>query len=94
MDCAGKHRQYGLMYSFVKSANLDSWNTRQLQFMVKGGNAKALEYLRKAGVISAGNKVIDYKSAIVQRYKELLTAEVDGEVGGGLKFEEKKVESV
>jgi ADP-ribosylation factor GTPase-activating protein 2/3 len=76
MDCAGKHRQYGVMYSFVKSANLDSWTKRQVMFMLKGGilinklgNARALEYLRKCGAISAVNKTIDYKSAIVQKYK-------------------------
>lgn len=55
-------------------------------FMLKGGtlinnlgNARALEYLRKCGAISATNKIIDYKSAIVQKYKQMLTAEVDGD---------------
>jgi hypothetical protein len=38
IDCAGKHRQFGVMYSFVKSTNLDSWNRRQLTYMQKGGN--------------------------------------------------------
>lgn len=82
MDCAGKHRQYGVMYSFVKSANLDSWTNKQLQFIQRGGNARALEYLRKCGAISATNKTIDYKSPIVQKYKEMLTAEVEGEGAG------------
>jgi hypothetical protein len=37
IDCAGKHRQFGVMFSFIKSTNLDSWNRRQLTFMEKGG---------------------------------------------------------
>ncbi len=41
--------------------------------MQKGGNTRALEYLRKKGIISAGNRTIDYKSLIVRQYKELLT---------------------
>lgn len=45
----------------------------------KIGNSRALEYFRKCGAVSTGNKTIDYKSAIVQKYKELLTAEVDGD---------------
>ena len=52
IDCAGKHRQYGVMYSVVKSTNLDKWNRKQLMFMQKGGNQKAIEYLTKSGVIS------------------------------------------
>lgn len=82
IDCAGKHRQYGVMYSFVKSANLDKWNRKQLLFMQKGGNQRALDYLTKCGVISETHKHIDYKSPIVQRYKTILTTEVDTEIEG------------
>lgn len=44
--------------------------------MQKGGNQRALEYLRKCGVINDNQKHIDYKSPIVQKYKAILTAEV------------------
>ena len=77
IDCAGKHRQYGVMYSFVKSTNLDVWNRKQLLFMQKGGNQRAMDYLRKCGAISDTQKHIDYKSPIVQKYKAILTAEVE-----------------
>lgn len=70
------------MYSFVKSTNLDVWNRKQLMFMQKGGNARALEYFRKCGVISDTQKHIDYKSPIVQKYKSILTAEVESELNG------------
>ena len=53
------------MYSFVKSINLDVWNKRQLTFMEKGGNNKALNYFQKKGL----GKEINYKSDIVQQYK-------------------------
>ena len=36
IDCAGKHRQYGVAYSFVKSTNLDSWKRKQIMYMQKG----------------------------------------------------------
>jgi hypothetical protein len=66
-----------VVYSFVKSINLDAWNQKQLLYMQKGGNTRALEYFRKRGVITANNRHIDYKSAIVQQYKTTLTEEVD-----------------
>lgn len=82
LDCAGKHRQYGVIYSFVKSINLDAWNRKQLLYMEKGGNSRALDYFRKRGVTTATNKHIDYRSQIVQQYKAMLTEEVDMELGG------------
>jgi hypothetical protein len=66
-----------VIYSFIKSINLDAWNQKQLLYMQKGGNTRALEYFRKRGVITAVNRHIDYKSAIVQQYKTTLTEEVD-----------------
>lgn len=85
LDCAGKHRQYGVIYSFVKSINLDAWNQKQLLFMQKGGNARALDFFRKRGVITPNNRHIDYKSPIVQQYKNTLTEEVELELMGGSK---------
>lgn len=82
IDCAGKHRQYGVMYSFVKSTNLDVWNRKQLLFMGKGGNQKFLDHLVKCGAISDVQKHIDYRSPIVQKYKAILTAEVENELIG------------
>ena len=76
LDEAGKHRQYGVATSFIKSTNLDVWNQKQLLYMQKGGNNRFLEYLRKRGVITATNRTIDYKSPIVQQYKQMLTEEV------------------
>lgn len=41
--------------------------------MQKGSNARALEYFRKCGIIHGNNRHIDYKSAVVQKYKAILT---------------------
>lgn len=93
LDCAGKHRQYGVIYSFIKSINLDAWNRKQLLFMEKGGNARALEYFKKRGLITANSRHIDYKSPIAQQYKALLTEQVQLELSGGVivKPKEEKV---
>jgi hypothetical protein len=56
---------------------LDVWKYKQMLYMQKGGNSKALEYFRKKGVITAGNRTIDYKSQLVKQYKNLLTEEVE-----------------
>jgi hypothetical protein len=72
-DCAGKHRQYGVAVSFIKSINLDVWNQKQILYMQKGGNSRALDYLRKKGLVTPANRNIDYKSQIVRQYKDALT---------------------
>jgi len=52
LDCASEHRRSGVMHSIIRSTNLDNWNRKQLLFMQKGGNQKAIEYFTKCGVIS------------------------------------------
>jgi len=73
IDCAGKHREYGVQISFVRSLTLDSWSQRQITFMEQGGNPKALEYFKKYGV----SRPFDYKVSNVQKYKQELTKKVD-----------------
>lgn len=60
------------MYSFVKSINLDVWNKKQIIFMEKGGNDRALTYFKKHNI----SDNINYKSDLVQQYKTILTKEV------------------
>ena len=50
--------------------------------MQKGGNSRGLDYFRKCGLLSETHKAIDYKSPVVQKYKEILTAEVEAEIHG------------
>lgn len=48
--------------------------------MQKGSNARAIEYFKKCGIINANNRHIDYKLTVVQKYKKLLTDEVQMEL--------------
>jgi hypothetical protein len=78
IDCAGKHREYGVPISFVRSLTLDEWSKRQILFMENGGNTKALEYFKKYGLRSDTSRSIDYKVSTAQKYKQNLTKKVDG----------------
>jgi ADP-ribosylation factor GTPase-activating protein 2/3 len=78
IDCAGKHREYGVPVSFVRSLTLDAWSRRQILFMENGGNTKALDYFKKYGLKPEPNRPVDYKSSTVQKYKQDLTKKVDG----------------
>jgi len=73
IDCAGKHREYGVQISFVRSMTLDAWSQRQMTFLEQGGNPKALEYFKKYGL----SRPFDYKSSIIQKYKQELTKKTD-----------------
>jgi ADP-ribosylation factor GTPase-activating protein 2/3 len=73
MDCSGKHREYGPQISFARSLNLDNWNERYITFMELGGNAKAQEYFKKQGLKAP----YDYKSPLIQKYKQELTKKAD-----------------
>ncbi len=75
LDCAGKHRQYGVTISFVRSLSLDSWNTKYINSMAQGGNHKAKEFFTKHGALK-DNKV-NYHDPVVLRYKAHLKALVD-----------------
>lgn len=86
IDCAGKHREYGVQFSFVRSLTLDAWNQRQITFIEQGGNTKALEYFKKYGV----SRPFDYKSATVQKYKQELTKKVDSILDSEMKSQSDK----
>eukprot|EP01041_Mallomonas_annulata_P012799 gene12799-26983_t len=44
IECSGIHRNLGVHISFVRSVNLDTWTTKQVQFMEDWGNGRAKEY--------------------------------------------------
>jgi ADP-ribosylation factor GTPase-activating protein 2/3 len=73
LDCAGKHREYGVQYSFVRSLTLDAWSRRQVTFLEVGGNARAAEFFKKHGLKAP----YDYKSQTSQKYKAELAKKVD-----------------
>lgn len=40
INCARKHRSYGVHISFVRSLTLDRWTPKQIEFMKQGGNKR------------------------------------------------------
>ncbi|CAD8133478.1 unnamed protein product [Paramecium pentaurelia] len=76
IDCSGKHREYGVRYTFARSLTLDSWSRKQITFLQVGGNEKALEYFQSVGLIGPGCSQIDYKSPLVEKYKQELLKQV------------------
>ncbi|CAK80056.1 unnamed protein product (macronuclear) [Paramecium tetraurelia] len=77
IDCSGKHREYGVRYTFARSLTLDSWSRKQITFLQVGGNEKALEYFQSVGLIGPGCSQIDYKSPLVEKYKQELLKQLN-----------------
>ena len=75
LNCAGRHRSYGVGISFVRSTDLDRWSEDQASFVLAGGNAKFDEFLRKKKI---AKPVAYHKSDIqpvLEEYRELLASE-------------------
>jgi ADP-ribosylation factor GTPase-activating protein 2/3 len=85
-DCSGKHRQYGVQFTFVRSLDYDKWTKKQITFMEIGGNAKAQDFFSKQGMTVP----YDYKSPVVEKYKQNQTKNVESLLGTN----EVKVENV
>ena len=57
LECSGVHRSLGVHISFVRSVNMDSWNTEQQQRMARGGNSGLAEYLSQCGMPEEYNRI-------------------------------------
>ncbi|KAM3141649.1 hypothetical protein pb186bvf_006254 [Paramecium bursaria] len=91
IDCSGKHREYGVKYSFVRSLTLDSWSRKQITFLFVGGNDRAREYFQSVGLINANSTQIDYKNIQVEKYKKELLNQCEQALGLNEVQEQKKV---
>lgn len=69
LECAAKHRSYGVSISRVKSINMDNWSENELNIMEKGGNKKFREYIEYNGLGSLDKDNL-YKHDLVKQYKE------------------------
>mmetsp|Transcript_8567 Transcript_8567/g.22117 ORF Transcript_8567/g.22117 Transcript_8567/m.22117 type:complete len:280 (-) Transcript_8567:152-991(-) len=49
LNCAGRHRGYGVHVSFVRSLELDAWNQHEVRLMLAGGNAGFGDFLSEEG---------------------------------------------
>ena len=45
LDCAGRHRGWGVHVTLVRSLNLDTWTSLQLNYLLCGGNDLFVEYI-------------------------------------------------
>ena len=50
LECSGTHRRLGVHISFCRSTSMDRWTYRQLYRCAVGGNARAREHWKRAGV--------------------------------------------
>ena len=57
LECSGVHRSLGVHISFVRSVNMDSWNTEQQQRMARGGNSGLVDYLRQCQMPEAYHRI-------------------------------------
>ena len=57
LECSGVHRSLGVHISFVRSVNMDSWNTDQQQRMARGGNSGLVAYLRQCQMPEAYHRI-------------------------------------
>ena len=57
LECSGVHRSLGVHISFVRSVNMDSWNTDQQQRMARGGNSAFVAYMRQCQMPEAYHRI-------------------------------------
>lgn len=79
INCAGKHRGYGVHISFVRSLTLDKWTEKQIRFMELGGNKKFRDLLT-----AEGHGVPDthtYACDLAERYRKELKKSVYDSLG-------------
>jgi hypothetical protein len=50
IDCSGKHRSLGVHIDFVRSLLMDSWDDKQVSYMINGGNDSYKQYLKQNGL--------------------------------------------
>ena len=79
LDCSGIHRSLGVHISFVKSANMDKWNSEELDvFRVTQGNGKARLFFAQHGWQSneRGQIAQKYSSRPAGLYRNQILREV------------------
>ncbi|TIB68450.1 ArfGap-domain-containing protein [Wallemia mellicola] len=79
LDCSSIHRNMGVHLSFVRSINLDSWNTNQLRTMRCGGNQSAKDFFNKHSsghLLSNSDVKAKYNSDVAKLYREELAKRV------------------
>jgi hypothetical protein len=76
LKCAGLHRSFGINVSFIRSLTIDSWDEKQIEYLIRGGNKRLREFLYEFQV--PDNATMDFKYMIraSDYYRKLLKSEV------------------
>lgn len=71
LDCSGNHRRKGTHISFVRSVDMDKFYPDQLVQMALGGNGKAINFFKDAGMGrgSTSGRAVDFTSKNALKYK-------------------------
>lgn len=80
MDCCGRHRGMGVHISFMRSAELDSWQPEEALRMVFGGNGRARQFFKQHGYTDF--KTI-YSTSFAQMYRKRLDKAVTDFLNAG-----------
>lgn len=77
LECAGKHRNYGVHISFVRSLDLDHFTEEQLKVLQRGGNKRLHDYFKRFGLdkIDAQSR---YSDPLAVKYVQQLAQEARG----------------
>jgi hypothetical protein len=75
-NCAAYHRNLGTHISFVRSTDLDEWNSALIARMIIGGNSKAKAFFRSRGVPEDASGRSKYQSKAAEMYKRALDSAV------------------
>ena len=76
LECSGTHRRLGVHISFCRSTGMDKWTYRQLYRCAVGGNARAREHWKRAGVDPHMKIESKYSSPTAQSYLRALEKDV------------------
>jgi hypothetical protein len=76
IDCSGKHRSLGVHIDFVRSLLMDSWDEKQVSYMMNGGNDSYKEYLKQNGFSHLFDPVHDHDGDAPLIYTDSITREI------------------
>ena len=75
LNCAGKHRSYGVMISFVKASDIDRWSEDLCGITLAGGNKRFEEYMRSKKI----SKPYQYNNpnleGVLEEYRQQLVSD-------------------
>ena len=77
VQCAGRHRSYGVMNSVVKSVDMDTWNQTQVLAMLEGGNEQLGSFFERHQMGTVDMTCQRYKTKAALFYRTHLKKHVD-----------------